>query len=153
MKTLISLFLLFFTFTCANDDDSPTRDESLTPIEFTVIGQGDVGMEEVPYKNELIASAAKWNLLTPVIVNRGISTTEINNLNINFIESDLIVVMIDPIAGSSSGIEITSIQQNLTNRIVTIQTRKGLFSTMSRAFQIVKVPKSSKPLLFKVQTI
>jgi len=153
MKTCISLILLFFAFTCANDDESITKDDNLTPIEFIVIGKGDLSMvDEIPYKNELIATVAKWNLLIPVITNRGLSSAEINNLNINFALNDLIVVMIDPIATSGSGIAITSIQENRTNRIVTVRTETTFMTVMSRPFQIVKVPKSSKPLIFKVET-
>ena len=67
MKILISLFLLFFAFTYANDDESQIRDENLTPLEFTIIASGVTSDFNPQSQNMYITTQAQWKSFLTLI--------------------------------------------------------------------------------------
>jgi D-arabinose 5-phosphate isomerase GutQ len=82
---------------------------------------------------------------------------EVNNVsssftetNINFSNYDIVAVFRNPISNSGSSVDITNIVENQTQRLVTVQyLTNGFNSNIAQPFHIVKIPKSSKPLIFQ----
>ena len=101
-------------------------------------------------QNVLINNQTQWDALL-------ISMNEVNNVsatftetNIDFSSFDIIAVFRNPISNSSSTVDITSIIENQVNRVVTVQNlTNGISSDISQPFHIVKIPRSTKPVVFQ----
>jgi hypothetical protein len=147
MKTLFLTCLSFFMLlSCSNSIDSFTP-QTITPV---LIGKSSISDPSTPLQNVLITNQTQWDALL-------ISMNEVNNVSANFTETnidlsnfDIIAVFRNPISNSSSTVDITSIIENRANRIVTVQNLiNGISSDISQPFHIVKIPKSTKPVVFE----
>jgi hypothetical protein len=151
MKKLILSFILFATLSCNKDDNqSVTNPTNVTlPITSVLIGKSSITDPNPPLQNSLISTQSQWDALL-------LSMNAINNVsnnftgtNINFNVFDVIAVFRNPISNSSSTVDIISIEENQTNRVVTVRNLiNGISSDISQPFHIVKIPKSTKPVIF-----
>jgi hypothetical protein len=149
-KTLILSLVLFLSFSCNNSDDSQSTTNATTSINPILIGKSSISDPSTPLQNVLINNQTQWDALL-------ISMNEVNNVsatftetNIDFSNFDIIAVFRNPISNSSSTVDITSIIENQVNRVVTVQNlTNGISSDISQPFHIVKIPRSTKPVVFQ----
>ena len=148
MKTLIINFFLLLLISCNNSTEIQNlTNQAITPV---LIGKSSISNPEPPLQNTLIINQMQWNQLLA-------SLNAVNNVSINFTETnvdfnnyDVIAVFRNPILNSTSSIDITNVTENQTNRIVTVQKlRDGISADVAQPFHIVKIPKSTKPVVFQ----
>ena len=150
MKTIILSLVLFLSLSCSKNDDKQSVPNVATPITFILIGKSSISDPSQPLQNVLITNQTQWDTLLT-------SMNEVNNVSNNFIETsinfndfDIVAVFKNPISNSTSTVDIASIVENQTNRLVTIEYLKiGISNDIAQPFHIVKIPKSAKPVIFQ----
>ncbi len=150
MKTLILSLVFFLTLSCNNNDDNQSATNVATPITPTLIGKNSISNPSTPLQNILITNQSQWNaLLTSMNAVNNVSTN-FTETNINFSNYDVVAVFRNPISNSASTVDITGIDENQTNRVVSVQNlTNGISSDIAQPFHIVKIPKSTKPVVFQ----
>jgi hypothetical protein len=150
MKTLILSLVLFLLLSCTNNDDNQSVTNLATPITFTLIGKNSISNPSPLLQNVLIANQTQWNTLLTSMNAVNIVSTNFSETNINFNNFDVIAVFRSPISNSASTVDIISIEENYTNRIVSVQNLiNGDATDVAQPFHIVKIPKSTKPVVFQ----
>ncbi len=147
MKTLILTFISFFMLLSCNDSDDSFSPQNITPI---LIGKNSISNPSTPLQNSLITNQAQWDILLSTM-------NSVNNVSNNFTESsidfnnfDIVAVFRNPISNSSSTVDITSIVETENQRVVTVQNLiDGVSADVAQPFHIVKIPKSTKPIVFQ----
>lgn len=151
MKNLILLAVLILTMGCSkNSDSEPVTSFTPRTIIPVLIGKSSISNPIPLLQNVLISSQTEWNTLLN-------SMNAVNNVSINFTETnvdfsnfDVIAVFRKQYSNSSSTVDITNILENQTNRVVTIQNlTNGISQDVAQPFHIVKIPKSTKPVVFQ----
>ena len=153
MKTLILSLVLFFTLSCNNNDDNQSATNVATPITPTLIGKGELF---IPYnninvqQNINISNQTDWNNFIAVLGNSGNPSFILSETVIDFNNFEIIAVFdnVKPTGGNS--IDITSIIENVDNISVTIQRlQSGDATVVTQPYHIVKIPISTKPVVFQ----
>ena len=147
MKTLILIFISFFMLLSCNNSDDSFSPQNITPI---LIGKNSISNPSTPLQNSLITNQAQWDILLSTM-------NSVNNVSNNFTESsidfnnfDIVAVFRNPISNSSSTVDITSIVETENQRVVTVQNLiDGVSADVAQPFHIVKIPKSTKPIVFQ----
>lgn len=147
MKTLILTFISFFMLLSCNNSDDSFSPQNITPI---LIGKNSISNPSTPLQNSLITNQAQWDILLSTM-------NSVNNVSNNFTESsidfnnfDIVAVFRNPISNSSSTVDITSIVETGNQRVVTVQNLiDGVSADVAQPFHIVKIPKSTKPIVFQ----
>lgn len=146
MKTMIFSLILLFTLSCTNNDEF--EPQTITPV---MIGKGHLPSNNALYikQNIVINTNSDWQaLLTNFNSIRNNTTATFTETNVEF-DKYTIIVVIDN-RNSSSTIDITNITENNNNIAVTIQNLQlGITADIASPFHIVKIPKSSKRIVFK----
>ena len=147
MKTLILTFISFFMLlSCSNSDDSFTP-QNITP---TLIGKNSISNPSTPLQNSLITSQVQWDNLLSIMNSTNNVSNNFLETNIDFNNFDIIAVFRNPISNSSSTVDITSIVETGNQRAVTVQNLiDGVSADVAQPFHIVKIPKSTKPIVFQ----
>lgn len=146
MKTILSSIFIFLLLSCSNNEDN----KSFTPqtINPVLIGQG-VNTENVIVGNTVITNQADWeqlmSLFTPAITNTFTET------NIDFNNFQLLVVIDTLRPDTGYSINISNVTENKSNIVTTITSVNsgGGFTILSQPYHIVKIPRSSKPVIFQ----
>ena len=147
MKTIIFRFISFFMLLSCNNSDDSFSPQNITPI---LIGKNSISNPSTPLQNSLITNQAQWDILLSTM-------NSVNNVSNNFTESsidfnnfDIVAVFRNPISNSSSTVDITSIVETENQRVVTVQNLiDGVSADVAQPFHIVKIPKSTKPIVFQ----
>ncbi|WPO79956.1 protease complex subunit PrcB family protein [Flavobacterium sp. KACC 22761] len=149
MKRLI-LFLSFVLTcaSCSNDNDDGSN------IAFTTIIQTDHyggTSGTIPQSNLVITNQTDWNNLQEKLNILTLAIYTSPDMNVDFTKQQVIAVF-DQVRNSGGySIDITKITQS--NNLITVkveQLKKGdLTSVITQPFHIVKMAKSSKPVVFK----
>ena len=149
MKTLILSLVLILALSCSNHD-SQSASMIATPITTTLIGKNSLSNPNPPLQNMLVTNQAQWDsLLTSMNAVNNVSGT-FTETNINFTNFDIIAVFRNPISNSVSTVDIIGIDENQSNRVVTVQNLiNGAAQDVAQPFHIVKIPKSTKPVVFQ----
>ena len=148
MKNLILSLFTFFTISCSNDTQSNST--TLTPITPVLIGKSSISDPSIPLQNVSITNQTQWNSLLTSMNSVNNVSNSFTEQNIDFNNFDVIAVFRNPISNSSSTVDITNIEENQTNRFVTVQNlTDGISGDVAQPFHIVKIPKSTKPILFQ----
>ncbi|MEN2398203.1 protease complex subunit PrcB family protein [Flavobacterium sp. MC2016-06] len=145
MKKLIVLIALFLALGCSNDSENG---KTITPI---LIAQGSNSNypNMISPQNFVIKSQTDWNNLLQnfdayTIVN------VIKETEIDFTKFQVIAVFYQKQSNSSSSIDITKIVENATHITVKVENLKlGITQDVAQPFHIVKIPKSSKSVVFQ----
>jgi hypothetical protein len=149
MQTLILSLILLLTISC-NKEETLSLSKAAATITPTLIGKSSISNPSTPLHNVLISNQAQWDAIIT-------SMNAVNNVSDNFTETsidfsnfDIIAVFRNPISNSSSTVDIITIDENQTNRVVTVQNlTDGISADVAQPFHIVKIPKSSKPIVFQ----
>ena len=147
MKTILFSVLLLLTLSCTNNDDD-FEPQTITPV---LIGKGDLSINTTLYtqQNIVITTNSEWRtLLTNFNSIQSNITSTFTETNIDFNKYQTIVVIEG--GNSSTTTDITNIIENTNNITVIIQNlRKGLTQDVVFRFKIVKIPQSSKRVVFQ----
>ena len=148
MKNLILSIFAFFALSCS--DDTPTNSTTLTPITYVLIGKTSISNPNPPLQNVVVSNQTQWNSLLIAMNSVNNVSNSFTEQNIDFDNFDIVAVFSNTILNSSSTVDITNIEENQTNRFVTVQNlTDGISGDVAQPFHIVKIPKSTKPILFQ----
>ena len=148
MKNLILSLFAFFILGC--DNDTPSNSTTLIPITPVLIGKSSFSFSGAPLQNIVIINQTQWNSLLTAMNSINNVSTSFAEQNIDFNNFDVVAVFSNTILNSSSTVDITNIEENQTNRLVTVQNlTDGISGDVAQPFHIVKIPKSTKPVLFQ----
>ena len=146
MKTLILSLVLILTISCTKNEND-FESQTITPV---LVGKGNLNYNSIYSKqNIVITNSNDWQTLLTNFnsINNNISTS-FTETNIDF-NSYGIIVVIDA-KNSSTSVDITNIMENTSDIAVTIENLKlGVTQDVANPFHIVKIPKSTKPVVFQ----
>ncbi|MFA5619312.1 MAG: hypothetical protein WDA08_03300 [Weeksellaceae bacterium] len=153
MKTNLIAILTFISFvaiTACNDNDgftSQTVDSEVVAKTFIASGNGYSNLHSVLY------SQNEWDILLNSLEGLGVNTEYIidaENQEIDFNNFQLIAVFYDGITSSGTTIDITNITENENEIVVTVENLHiGTTTDVAQPFEIVKIPKIDKPVVFE----
>ena len=153
MKTaILTLISFFMLLSCNRDDNNNHNDISFTPRDITpvLIGKGNLRQPgEIPLQQITINNNDSWNTILNSVDEY--SLEEFTETTINFNESQIIAVFDSVYGDRGHSITITSITENRSNIVVTIQKSytPAFLIEERQPFHIVKIPKSNKPVVFQ----
>jgi hypothetical protein len=149
MKTiLLSLFFLV-TMGCSDSNNERTfTSQDIIPI---VIAKGHLGNNMIySQQNTIISTAAEWQILLENFntINTNItetfSTTEIDLSNFD-------IILAIQTRNSTTTVDVTTIVENADCITVTVENLQlGISQDVVHPFHIVKIPKSTKPIVFQI---
>ncbi len=147
MKTSFLFLILFFTLSCSNDDDATVAPQTIIP---TQIIKGQLNYNNT-YGNEniVISNTADWQTLMTNFSTIGvINNTPFAETNIDF--QNYMILFVIEVKNSTTTIDITNIQENSNNITVDVENLQvGLTTDVAHPFHIVKIPKTTKPIVFQ----
>ncbi len=149
-KTLILSLVLFLSLSCNNSDDNQTSANVTSTITSSLIGKGSITDPNIPLQNTLISNQTQWVALLDLMNSVNNVSNNFTETNINFNLFDVVAVFRNPISNSSSTVDIISIEETETNRLVIVRNLiNGISNDISQPYHIVKIPKSAKPVVFQ----
>lgn len=142
------LVLSFLMFSCGNKEKS----ESVKEISFSTISQGDLkgnGKESIEKSKLIISDTDAFKVLV----------SKINNVNdeispipaVNFDQSIVLAVFDDIKSHGGHSIDITKVTEHQDRFVVEVERLNtgGMLTIMTQPYHLVKIPKTSKPIIFK----
>lgn len=149
MKTPILILLVLFFLGCKKESNEPVLPKQTGPVSFNSIKRGTMnGSEGIAESNLVINNNADWqNLISQMDSQSNISST-FSETDIDFNEYTIIAVFYE-VKNSYWLIEVTAINENEENLSVTIEDTPTTGSAISQPFHIVKIDKTTKPILFQ----
>jgi hypothetical protein len=151
MKNLILLSILFLTISCSKNDNQDNTNIFPQTISPILISKGVVfyGNYNLTQHGEVISSQSDWNNFRNNYWIEGLSYPEANNVNFS---TEMIILVFDtPRTTGGYDATINSIVENTSDIIVEVlYTGIGDVTGMpTRPYHFVKVPKSTKPVVFQ----
>lgn len=148
-KTLILSLVLFLTISCNNSvEENSFTSQTITP---TLIGKGSLmGSENILPQNVVYYNISGWNtILNSIDQFRLAQFTETTNVDFNNFQ--LIAVFDNVYPSPTYDVSITNITENENSIVVTVtKTLNPSDATIvDQKFHIVKIPKSTKPVVFQ----
>lgn len=150
MKKLLLLLLisvLFINYSCNDKDENI---ESKTPINFQLIGKGELIGNSLPQQNLVITNSAQWTtLLNTLDANNNVSGG-FTETNINFNQYMVIAVFDQTYLNGGHSIDIVAVDETAANLEVNIEKllQGNATSIVTQPYHIVKIPKIAKPVIF-----
>lgn len=142
--------VLFITLISCNNnnDENPFFPITITPV---LIGKGNLmGSENISPQKIVLYDNANWNdILNSIDQFRLAQFTETTNVNFN--DFQLIAVFDNVYPSPTYEVNITNVTENVNNIVVTVQKTysPSIATVMTQSFHIVKIPKSTKPIVFQ----
>ena len=149
MKTIILILSVFLATSCSSDDDNQTAQS--TPITFTEIGKGALfgnGTEGITQSNMVIDNSTDWQNLMTQMDSYSNVTTQFSETNIDFNTYTVIGIFLE-VKPSGWEVEISNIEENTTNIMVSKTETEAINSVITQPFHIVKIPVTNKPIEFE----
>ena len=150
MKTIFFSLVLLFTLSCINNNDNNDfQPQTITPI---LIGKdrinGDEGIQE---QKIVVSNQTTWTQLMNAMNATNNVTNNFSTTTIDFDNFQLLVVFDKIKTAQGHNINITNATENSNNIVVTVHTptTPDFLPVMNQPFQIVKIPKSTKPVVFQ----
>ncbi len=148
MKALILSLVLLLSISCTNNEENDFEAQTITPV---LVGKGDLmGSENISKQNITIYDNVGWNKIINSVDQYRLQQL-FTSTNIDFNNFQIIAV-IDAVKSSGGhSIDITNIVQTPNNIVVTIKhlLPGNATTVMTQPFHIVKIPKSTKPVIFQ----
>jgi hypothetical protein len=151
MKKVYFLFMFLVLASCSSENDANTPPQTISP---TLIASGTLygnGSENIVQQNIVVSNQAAWTALINQMDSVNNTSSSFTELNIDFDNYQLLVAF-DQIRGTGGySIEISNITENVNTIEASINVNSpGPIATMviTQPFHIVKIPKSTKPVVF-----
>ncbi|GHT48378.1 hypothetical protein AGMMS49965_26550 [Bacteroidia bacterium] len=163
MKKFIVLLLFISSIGISGCGENSSEKEKITSLKKksekhiipVQIGQGDLyygsGREVIPQQGIVIKTQSQWDNLKHAM-------DEVNNTSNSFLEKEIdfnnyqIIAVFDEVKGNGGwSIDITDIAEYFNTIVVTVKNLKtgDLTSVITQPYHIVKIPASSKEIIFK----
>ena len=153
MKNLILIIVLFLSINCSKDKESTNfTPQTITPV---LLGKGELMIpfnNIITTQNIVLSSQNDWNNFITILGNSGNTSAILNQTTIDFNLFEVIAVFdsVKPTGGSNDITIITNVVENANNIVVTLQTPQSGDATIpTQPFHIVKIPVSTKPVVFQ----
>lgn len=151
MKKLYFLVLFLVLASCSSENEANTPPQTVTP---TLIASGSLygsGSENIAQQNIVVTNQADWNALINQMDSLNNTSSSFTELNIDFDNYQLLLAFdqVRPTGGFSIAINSIFETSNTIEATVNV-TGPGPIATMviTQPFYIVKIPKSTKPVVF-----
>ncbi len=159
MKNLFFLFVSCIIVSCNNDEPTPIPFVPVT-INPSLVGKGNLnGSEGVNQQNAIITNETDWHNLKTIIDSQYIAIGEGNYYTYNnFAETTIdftnftVIAVFDQVYGNGGhSIDITNITEYENNIVVTVENllTGNASSVITQPYHIVKIPKTTKPIVFE----
>ncbi len=146
MKTLILSMLVLLAISCNKSEETNSfTPQTITPI---LIGKG-IHSGTAVQSNFVISNQADW-----LTILNSLTTENTNNFtqtNIDFNNFEILVSIDGTRPDTGFSINISNVIENsanITATVTSVNNGSG-FTVLSQPFHIVKIPKSTKPVLFQ----
>lgn len=147
----ISIFALLFTFISCNIDDGVNPPFEPIHIEFVNIRQSYMsgyGIQGIPESNLVIDNDDDWNSLLTKMDSYNTITDSFTTTTIDFSTNIIIAVFLE-VKPSIWAVEIDEIIEYEDAIVVSTFETITVLTAISQPFHIVKIPKTSKPIVFE----
>jgi hypothetical protein len=149
MKTILLSLIFLGLIGCSNSNDEITfTPQDITPV---LIAKGHLSYNSIySQQNTIISTAAEWQTLLENFntINTNITET-FSTTEIDFNSFDIILAI--QTRNSTTTVDVTTIVENADSIIVTVENLQlGISQDVAHPFHIVKIPKSAKPIVFKI---
>ena len=146
MKTLFFTFLLLFTFSSCSDDNAATPFEPVA-INPVLIGKGYSFHDFTP-GNLVISTQADWDAF---LTSMGYVTDTFINTPVDFNLYEVIAILDSMRPDTGYSINIDTIIENENDITVdfSVLISNDAFNAEVQPYHIVKIPRSSKPVIFQ----
>jgi len=149
-KYLLSfIYSLFLVISSCSDNDGNT--EAKTPIIVLQIGKGNLVGNNVPQQNMVITTSAQWNTLLTTLDSVNNTSGSFTETNIDFNQFMIIAVFDQVFPNGGHSIDIITVDDNPQNITVDLERllTGNVTSVVTQPYHIVKIPKSTKPVVFQ----
>lgn len=149
-KYLLSFFCsIFLIISSCSDNDGNV--ETKTPVNVTQIGKGNLMANYVPQQNMVITTSSQWNTLLNTLDSVNNTSGSFTETNIDFNQFMVIAVFDQVFPNGGHSIDIISIDDNPQNMTVDLERllTGNATSIVTQPYHIVKIPKSTKPVVFQ----
>lgn len=146
MKNLILIAALFLLVSCSNDDNASGD------ITITSVGQGNLQNPTIKQANMVITNKIAWEALKAKMIESDKNTTEksLKEKDIDFSKFNIIAVFYRQNSNSATSIDITKATMYSNKIVIRVENLKVSFIlNIAQPFHIVKIPKSSKNIVFE----
>jgi hypothetical protein len=148
MKTFFLTFICIIMLTGCNDDDSspaPFEPVTITPV---LIGKGYTLDITITPGNLVISNQTQWDAF---LISMGYVTDNFINTTIDFNTEQVIAIVDAPRGSTAFSVNIDTIVENEDNITVdfSLLNSGDGFTTSIIPYHIVKIPRSSKPVIFQ----
>lgn len=148
MKTLILSLIVLLTLSCNNNEDENVFEpKTITP---SILGKGYLNYNTIYNKqNIVITNDNDWQTLLTNFnsIDNNITAT-FTETNVDFNDYQIIIAI--DVKNRTSSIDVTKIVENTNEIVVTIQNLQlGVSQDVANPFHIVKIKKSTKPIVFQ----
>lgn len=149
MKTIIFSLILLLALSCTNNNDF--QPQTITPV---LIGKNDLsgnGAERISQQNVVVSNQTAWTQLMNSMNANNNQTNNFTTTTIDFNKFQIIAVFDNIKTAGGYSIDITTVVENQKNIVVTIKRllTGGDNTVMIQPFHIVKIPKSTKLVVFQ----
>ena len=159
MKNVFLLLISFIIVSCNDDEPTPTPTPFIpVTISSSLIAKRNLnGSEGINQQNTIITNETDWNNLKNQIDLYyqlfGINYTEqyFAETTIDFTNYTVIAVFDQVYGNGGHSIDITNITEYENNIVVTVENllTGNASSVITQPYHIVKIPKTTKPIVFE----
>jgi len=147
MKSLLICFALLVFAGCSNDDDTPAfTPQNITPV---LVGKGLLNPTPLfTRETRVITTPAQWQqLLADMETAREGITQDFTETAVDFTAYEVIAAYI--VGSSGTTIDVIDVTENEDTVTVTLDNlRQGATQDVTHPFHIIKIPRTTKPIVF-----
>ena len=143
---LCSLFLILYS--CSDNEENVTNN---VPINVQLIGKGNIMGDYLTQQNTIITNSTQWNNLLNDLNSANNVSDGFTETNIDFNQYMVIAVIDEIYPNGGHSIDIitaTEMQQNIVIDVEKLLAG-NVTTVVTQPYHIVKIPKSTKPVLFQ----
>lgn len=148
MKQIFLFFILLFALTSCEREDLP-----ISEVQYYGIAKGDSfpNDESISSRFLVIKNTKAWNNLMIEMSTSNDLVKKFSETNIDFNKYQIIAIIDRTNGNGGHSIDITKISQNRKTIIVKVEKLKtgDLTSRLSRPYEIVKIAKTNKKVVFE----
>jgi hypothetical protein len=151
MKTILLSLIFFIILSCDNSDDNNSfTQQTITPTLIYKGGFGDLEYNPTQH-GVVITTQSDWDNFRNTYWINGLQINEANNVNFN---NEMVLLAFDDPKTTTSGtleVNFNSVIENGNNISVDLEFigQAGMGQMPSRICNFVKIPKSTKPVVFE----
>lgn len=148
MKHILLIFALLLALTSCENDDLPQSD-----VQFSLVGKGDSfpNDKSVAQRHLIIKDTVSWNNLINEMDASNNLTKDLKEISIDFSKFQIIAIIDKTQNNGGHSIDVVEMSENRNTIIVKVEKLKdgNLTPKLSRPYDIVKMPKTTKKIVFE----